>query len=275
MALVLGIDAAWTEQGSSGVALLRFDNGSRNVIAVAPSYAGFIGLARHEPVEWKRPPGGVPLVSDLLGAAAALGGGPVDVVAVDMPMSRKPIVGRRNADRAVSRAFGAYGAAVHSPAPDRPDKAVTGMARDFQAAGFELATAVPMRPALIEVYPLAALVRLLGVKRRPAYKVSKIARYRWPGTIRERIERLLQTWSSICEELEQHVGDLLIDFPKHSSVVSASQLKPYEDAIDAVISAWVGTCFLDGTAKPFPDDDADAAIWIPELSYNRIHSEFL
>jgi predicted RNase H-like nuclease len=266
VALVLGIDAAWTEHGSSAVALLHVGDGRRSVVAVAPSYAGFIGLGRGEPAEWRHPPGGVPLVSDLLGAAAALGGGPVDIVAVDMPLSRRPILGRRNADQAVSRAFGRHGAAVHSPAPDRPDKAVTGMARDFEAAGFQLATTRSRPPSLIEVYPLAALVRLLRAERRPAYKVSKVARYRWPGDISARIDRLLLTWRSICDELEREVGKLGIDFPERSFVRSASQLKPYEDAIDAVISAWVGACFLDGTAEPFPADDPDAAIWIPAPS---------
>jgi predicted RNase H-like nuclease len=264
MALVLGIDAAWTEHGSSALALLRVDEVGRKVIAVAPSYAGFIGLARGEPAEWRQTPSGIPIVPDLLAAATVLGGEPIDVVAVDVPMSRRPIVGRRNADRAVSRAFGAFGAAVHSPSAYRPDKPVTGMVRALEAAGYELATTRSKLPALVEVYPLAALVRLLRAGRRPAYKVSKIARYGWPGTVRERIDRLLENWGSICEALVREVGAIGIDFPERSSIRSAARLKPYEDAIDAVVCAWAGACFLDGTARPFPDDDGDAAIWIPE-----------
>lgn len=264
VALILGIDAAWTEHGSSALALLRVDEVGRTVVAVAPSYSGFIGLARGEPAEWRRPPSGVPIVHDLLAAARVLGGGPIDVVAVDMPLSRRPIVGRRDADRAVSRAFGTFGAAVHSPSADRPDERVTGMVRAFEAAGFELATTRSRFPALIEVYPLAALVRLLGAERRPAYKVSKIARYRWPGNISERIDQLLRNWHLICKALEAEVGVIGIAFPERDAILTAAQLKPYEDAIDAVVSAWVGACFLEGTAQPFPEDAEDAAIWIPE-----------
>jgi hypothetical protein len=49
VALILGIDAAWTEHGSSALALLRVDEVGRTVVAVAPSYSGFIGLAHGEP----------------------------------------------------------------------------------------------------------------------------------------------------------------------------------------------------------------------------------
>jgi predicted RNase H-like nuclease len=264
MALILGIDAAWTEHGSSALALLRAGEGERSIIAVAPSYDEFIGLARGEPVAWRVAAGSVPQVPDLIAAARALGGGPVDVVAVDMPMSRQPIDRRRNADQAVSRAFGRYRAAVHSPSAHRPDQPVTGMVRALEAAGFELATMAPPRlPALVEVYPLAALVQLLGCAKRPLYKVSKIARY-CKGTMSERIDRLLETWSSICAALEQKVGDIGISFPERDSIRSLAHLKPYEDAIDAVVCAWVGACVVDGTAKPYPPDDPDAAIWIPD-----------
>ncbi len=44
----------------------------------------------------------------------------------------------------------------------------------------------------------------------------------------------------------------------------AAQLKPYEDALDAVVCAWVGACYLNGTATAYPGDDPVAAIWIPE-----------
>lgn len=262
VALVLGIDAAWTEHGSSGLALLRIGERERTVLAVAPSYAGFIGLAEGSPVDWANPPGGVPVVSDLLAAAATLGGRSVDVVAMDMPLSRRPIHGRRPADQAVSRAFGAFGAAVHSPSANRPDKAVTGIARGLEAAGYEIATTMRSVPALIEVYPLAALIRLLRVGKRPEYKVSKIARYGWPKPLGERIAQLLRNWSSIRDALEREVGNLGIDFPAHSK--SAAKLKPYEDAIDAVVSAWVGSRYFDGKATAYPDNAPDAAIWIPD-----------
>jgi predicted RNase H-like nuclease len=188
-----------------------------------------------------------------------------------MPMSHAQITQRREADQAVSRAFGRAGAAVHSPNRDRPDNAVTEMVRAFEAAGFALATAGSTRlPALIEVFPLAALVRLLNVERRPAYKVGKISRYGWQGDRAQRIDHLLDQWRFICNALQTEVGELGIGFPPRSSVRTASSLKPFEDALDAVISAWVGACFLEGTAEAFPAHAATAAIWIPKTRGNDI-----
>jgi hypothetical protein len=45
MALVLGIDAAWTKSRPSGVALRREERGSWRVVGVAQSYSAFVELA--------------------------------------------------------------------------------------------------------------------------------------------------------------------------------------------------------------------------------------
>jgi hypothetical protein len=66
MASVLSIDAAWTAAGSSGVALLRCAKGKRDIVGVAPSYAGFIGLAEGTTVDWDQPIGGAPDVRIVL-----------------------------------------------------------------------------------------------------------------------------------------------------------------------------------------------------------------
>ena len=42
---------------------------------------------------------------------------------------------------------------------------------------------------------------------------------------------------------------------------SISFLKRYEDALDALVCAWVGTRYVEGHADHYGDDDA--AIWIP------------
>ena len=44
MSIVLGIDAAWTETGSSGVAVLQTDGNRRTVCALASSYEGSPGV---------------------------------------------------------------------------------------------------------------------------------------------------------------------------------------------------------------------------------------
>jgi hypothetical protein len=51
-----------------------------------------------------------------------------------MPLSIERITGRREADAAISRAFGGKGAAVHSPSVDRPGIISTKTREGFDAA---------------------------------------------------------------------------------------------------------------------------------------------
>jgi hypothetical protein len=85
MKVVLGVDAAWTKGGSSGVALLRVEDTGRKVLRVAASYDDFIE-AGHQSAQRTKCSGPIK-VPELLGAAERYAGAPVDVVAVDMPMS--------------------------------------------------------------------------------------------------------------------------------------------------------------------------------------------
>lgn len=260
MAIVLGIDAAWTAHGSSAVALLHTGSQARRIIAVAPSYTSFVGLADGRPVDWSRASKGPLDVGQLLNAAVRLAGSPVDVVAIDMPMSRASITGYREAERKLSSAFGAFQVSTHTPNQERPGAHGRRITSDFSGAGFRLATALtPMPLSLVEVFPLAALLRLMGLSKRPAYKANKTTKY-WPGRSQsERLHLLIESWRAIAAALHTEVGGLGFSLPTVS--VSFASLKPYEDALDAVVCAWVGSCFLEGGAEPFGDDTA--AIWVP------------
>ncbi len=263
MALVLGIDAAWTINGSSGVALLRIDRGKRRLVAVAPSYAGFISLAEQAtPVNWSRPLGGSPPVSRLLKAGEKLGRGSIDVVAIDMPIALTEIRERRVADNKISQQFGYAWAGTHTVDSSRPGAFGSAISGAFFKAGYSLATTSYStgKPALVEVFPLAALVRLMTLDKRPPYKVTKTAAY-WKGKTREeRRELLIQEWSRILSALQTQISTMSFALPQQWS--TWSELKPYEDVLDALVSAWVGACFLSNTAEPF--GDSSAAIWVPK-----------
>jgi hypothetical protein len=110
---VLGIDAAWTASEPSGVASLTQSSGRWRLVAAEASYARF--HARADGLSGGRPLGSRPRPSALLASALKLCGSPVDFVAIDMPLSNSPIMGRRRADDEVSRA---YGAQPHRPSPD-------------------------------------------------------------------------------------------------------------------------------------------------------------
>jgi predicted RNase H-like nuclease len=203
----------------------------------------------------------MPSIADLMHACITLTGQRPDIVAIDMPMARSPILRRRFADNAVSKAYGARKCGTHTPNAERPGSISESLTSSFADAGYPLATETIAPPCLIEVYPHPALVELMSAPERLPYKVAKISKY-WP-TISgaERKVLLLANWSSIVHRIDRQIAGAaerlrlpLVDAPKW-------ELKSAEDLIDAAVCVWVGIAALNGHAQSFGDDDA--AIWIP------------
>ena len=267
--LVLGIDAAWTETQPSGVALIRRDRSGWRVLRVAPSYETFLAGGHGQTLDWENgsPRGAVPDLAALLSASEAASEAAVSLVAVDMPLSVTPILGRRAGDLEISRRFGSRGCSTHSPSGDRPGAISLELSRDLVSRGFEIATAAsaaPPLPCAIEVYPHPALLVLLGRSYRVPYKVTRSAQY-WPGTsVRERIRRIGRELRTIARGLESVLGPLPFSIPRSSRVPTLAFWKRYEDALDALVSAWVGAMVLDGKAEPFGDEES--AVWVPRES---------
>lgn len=263
---ILGVDAAWTGGGASGVALLETRAEGWRTVALAPSYSAYLALAQGVAVDWRARAGGAaPEPAKLLRAAERLlADGRVGLVAVDMPVANVAVNARRPADDAISRAFGARGCAVHSPGKDRPGAVGRALTQGFRAAGFEIATAktpcgTPRR--LLEVYPHPALVQLLNADYRVAYKVAKARKY-WPDKpIEERASLLLEQFARILAALSAEIDGIEIPLPAPGRVESLSSLKPFEDAIDALVCAWVGVRYCAGHARAY--GDSTAAVWVP------------
>lgn len=257
---VLGIDAAWTETQPSGVALVGETASGWRLISVADSYQRFHAQADGVEPEL-RPSGSPPSARALLRSAGKLCGGSVDIVAIDMPLARSPIVGRRAADRAVSQAYGARKCSTHSPSASRPGRISDQLRKQFEAGGFSLCTEDIIPPSLIEVYPHPALVELCGAAERLPYKVGKIRGY-WPKLEpSQRRARLFRQWEKLVTILDNKIDGVSEALPPLSRTASGLELKAYEDKLDAIVCAWVGVCALGGSATPF--GDRDAAIWIP------------
>lgn len=267
MAVILGIDAAWTASEPSGVALVALPDGARpRCVAAAPSYLDFLALAdgpsRRAPRG--RPAGSPPNIPALLVASKQLAGAPVTLVAVDMPMARVPFSSRREADQAVSREFGGRNCGTHSPSAERPGPMGAALSSAFERAGFPLRTTRTddlTTPALIEVYPHPALLSLLRRDSRVPYKVSKLRKY-WPELeARARIGAVLGEFAAILEALEGAVDGIDLVLPRPDEVKAAAHLKRHEDVLDALICTWVGLEHLAGRTMPFGDETA--AIWCP------------
>ncbi len=205
------------------------------------------------------------MAAALLDAAHKICGRPVDLVAVDLPLSRHPIVQRRACDNLISSKFGAMGAAVHSPNEKRPGRVSNALRAAFDAEGYALRTtrdeSSPLAPGLVEVYPHPALIRLLGSKRRLEYKAGKTLTY-WPDHTREeRRGRLSEVWLRIIKALDNRIAGVAEALPPLAPDIRGWRLKAYEDKLDAVVCCAVGVACLDGKAEAH--GDANAAIWLP------------
>jgi len=264
--VILAIDAAWTEAEPSGVALVAERGSQWKCLTLAPSYKAFLACTHGVPVDWScaKFQGGRPDVKKLLTAAASVAGRKVDLVALDMPVATVPFSGRRAADDAISAAFGSRGCSAHSPNEVRPGPLGSRLTAQLREAGYPLATVGDTCCTLgrtIEVYPHPALLTLLAVSYRVPYKVAKSSRY-WPGVdVRERITRLLGQFTAIKRALCRHFNEISIRLPSPRDVQTLTALKRYEDALDALVSAWVGTQFAIGNTKAYGDNTA--TIWVP------------
>lgn len=257
--LVLGIDAAWTVKNPSGTALLRGQGKDWRLVVACSSYHAFLNAESGIVIDHC---GGEADCESLLKQCAKLGDGlPTEVIAVDMPLSREPIVDRREADDQVSHIYGGKGCSVHSPNRIRPGKVSDDMTKRFKQVGVPLVVSNPaVTPAIIEVYPHVALLKLMGLEKRHPYKVSKSKRY-WPDESAESrfdllLTNILKAWTALGQEIQLSP----LQIPTNEKVLS--HLKAYEDLLDAVVCAWMGVKYLSGEAKPLGDNKT-AAIWVP------------
>ena len=262
MRSVLGIDAAWTPHNPSGVALVEETQGGWRVAAVETSYRRFVAWAGGPRIEAGKE--ARPNVAALLEACRRVTGREPDLVAVDMPLSRLPIERRRESDRQVSQTYGARKCATHSPSALRPGKISDQLREDFESNGYALWTVAPTASetrGLIEVYPHPALVELTGASERLKYKIGKIGNYWRELDPAERKTRLFGIWGAIVAALEAEVAGVEARLPKVARNDRGAALKSFEDALDAVVCAWVGIRVLQDRAKAY--GDADSAIWVP------------
>jgi predicted RNase H-like nuclease len=113
----------------------------------------------------------------------------------------------------------------------------------------------------LEVYPHPALLSLMARRMRVPYKVSKARKY-WPGaSADQRIKKLLAEFARIASALRLYFSEIGIEIPRVGTITNLSRLKRYEDALDALVCAWVGAEHLAGRTVALGDETA--AIWCP------------
>ena len=222
---VLGIDAAWTVREPSGISLLVQTDTDWNSVGLAPSYEQFMALADGKVVNWDQAPKGSEPNLKLLVQVAQQMASPAKIrtIAVDMPVSLQKISGRRAADSAISRTFGAKGCSTHSPNEQRPGSLADKYRVTCDQLGFQLATTstpVGSQSSLIEVYPHTALLELLDLDFRFPYKVEKSSRY-WKGeSTQKRKSNLVEALNKILTGLAQKIDGIPLEIPIAGNVTS-------------------------------------------------------
>jgi len=92
-------------------------------------------------------------------------------------------------------------------------------------------------------------------------QARKIRSY-WPTlTPPQRRERLYQQWREIVFLLDREIAGVEAALARLDAAANGLALKAYEDALDAIVCAWVGVCALEGRATPLGNELS--AIWVP------------
>lgn len=269
---ILGIDAAWTLHRPSGVALLELPKRGKPLLhRCCRSYEEFCAKAGVHNRAWQRPARGTsPAIAELLHVCETMTGKLPSIIALDIPLSYRHIKRRRPCDNAVTAAYVARGAGTHSPTADRPGRISKILFEQMSAAGYMLKTNDGRRIAsasryFIEVYPHPAIIELLQLPKRLAYKTSRVTQY-WPALApQERRFALARNLNKLREALSYEIKGVRDFIPNARALLKyekLSVLKGMEDALDAVVCAWVGARFWRGKANAYGDETA--AIWAPK-----------
>ncbi|MEK6475962.1 DUF429 domain-containing protein [Catalinimonas sp. 4WD22] len=255
---ILGIDAAWTPGGSSGLALLeKDDEGKIKLKRLVSSYKEFVDEKRDLPQL---------TLPDLRQVIEIIGKLP-KVIALDIPLSPQPITGYREADRQITSQYGKKGAAVHSPTQDRPGKVADHIFAQLSDAGISWAgvDAKPENaPYFMEVYPHVSIIEYLELDYRLPYKVQKKGKYWKEYSQEERYRLSIKQLQKLRTALQKRVNNSLDNYLpllNQEQKYKIAYLKAYEDQLDAIVCALTGYDFLQGKAMALGDETS--AIWIP------------
>ncbi len=270
--IVLGVDAAWTAHHPAGVALVKIPQRNRpRLLRVARSYEEFCQMADNQEIDWPtKVHGSEPNIPALLAVCERIAGAMPNVIALDIPIGPQLITRRRAADRMVTSAYITRKAGTHSPTATRPGPISKMLFEQLLACGFEWlhAKAAFSRNknfrVFIEAYPHPAIIELLNLEERLKYKVSKLQKY-WPNFNRnERWAAVAQNLTRLRAALDKRLAGVADWLPSAKSLIKngpASRLKGYEDALDAIVCAWIGCEFLAGRCAAYGDEKS--AIWLP------------
>jgi len=212
-------------------------------VCVGRSYREFVAALRGRAPNWLEKPehdGDFGVVLDALGDR----GKTPRAIALDLPLSKARITGRRAADQEISKGYGSKGAAAYTLTKNRPGKISEDTFSLLDKRGYLFAGAdvsPGLKPIFLETYPHPVIIELLDLPYRLPYKVSKKRNYWRDQTPLRRWELLLDSFGTLWMGLEEHLTDLNGILPNPAVLSRAkyrgAPYKGYEDALDALVCA--------------------------------------
>ncbi len=202
MKFVLGI-AAWTDKEPSGVALLTIDEDNCiKAIKLARSYEEFCS----DSINWNNDVSGSLPMYDKLLQYCNDNQLPVELVALDIPISPVKVTRRRESDSQISKKYGGYGAATHSPNEARPGYISEIIFSHLKELGYEWNG--KRGKSFIEVYPHTGIIELFHYDYRLPYKVQKRSKY-WPdASAEQRFRNIILKLNELRQNLIKYIPNL-------------------------------------------------------------------
>jgi len=255
----LGIDAAWSENQPSALAVI---DENEHLQGLYRSYEEVVGSIKKEGV---KPKGSYPDFDKIF---SYFKNQKMDIenIAVDMPVHPTDTGRRRGCDNQIASVFGKYGAATHSPNGKYPGDLGVKIHDQWKDLGYvwETIRQPKRKRVFFETYPHAAIIRYLKLDYRLAYKVSKMHAY-WKTEVKEeRKKRLIRNLNKLydyCAGRIKGVEDHMDRLDEQSSYY-LWQLKTVEDRLDAMICALVSLDHAKGRTQGYGDQEG--AVWVPE-----------
>ncbi len=255
---VLGVDAAWSLNHPSALALLKIVQDKKpEIIRFGRSYEEYIDEGK---VNWEnKPKGFFPNFKEILDCSPN-----IDLIAIDIPIANYFIKGRRYADQAVSKKYGKYKASVHSPNKTRPGEISIKIYQQLIESNYQWATEYVGTRAFIEVYPHVSIIELFGYQERLMYKVDKRRVYWSEDPPELRLVKLIMNLNELRDKLATEISgidEILPQLDKEIKYPVKNYLKGYEDLLDAFVCAITGYYYLNH--KALPVGDRTGVIWVP------------
>lgn len=188
----------------------------------------------------------------------------VNGLAIDAPLIINNQIGQRACERALARDYGSKKASCH--ASNRtlyPEPSSVELADRLSARGFDHLASPADTRWQIECYPHPAIIEMFGLAERHRYKKGNVEAKRQGQVGLARLIRRLASSPMLRLAVDARFDSFL-----NASEIGAKRgaaLKRNEDALDAIVCAYVAGLYAVGVASTVYGDALEGYIYVPQV----------